>query len=325
MAVCESDFTFFIPHRRFSSWVVWAGAVIMAVGLVSCTPTPPQTRWTMVNVTPGQVQADCHLLEFPNGERVLIDVADAIDAPGTALTFLEKRKIKHIDLVIISHFHKDHYGRLLDAIKAGIKIDRVAISLPASREQMDREHQGTPLADWDDVMATLKFLREKNIPYFIPNAGDRLIDASTRGVPIYLDVICRYDGVHTPIGKTDINDTSIIVRLTHGNIHALFTGDLNRPLGEYLARSNLDLSADILKAPHHGTEGCAPNEFFDRVHPTAVLVPSPRSLWFSLRSKRIRDYFSSRHIPAYIAGINGNVVVTITAQCYTVWSEHPSP
>ena len=278
----------------------------------------------MIDVTPGQLQADCNLIEFPNGSKVLIDVADGMDAPGVALTFLRNHKIDHINLVVISHFHKDHYGRLVDIIKAGIKVDRVTISLPASREEMDYEHKYTPLADWDDVMATLQFLRERHIPYFVPKIGERLIDASTDGIPIHLDVVCLYDGIHTPIGKTDINDTSMIVRLTHGKIRALFTGDLNRPLGEYLARSSFDLAADLLKAPHHGTEGCAPNEFFDRVHPAAVMVPSPKALWFSLRSKRIRDYFSGHHIPAYVAGINGDVVVTITAQGYTIWSDHPS-
>jgi len=277
----------------------------------------------MINVAPGEVQADCHLIEFPDGSNVLIDIADAMDAPGTALAFLKSHKIRHINLVIISHFHKDHYGRLRDLVNSGIKVDRVACNIPATREQMDYEHKLTPLADWDDMTSVLQLLREKQIPYFRPKAGDRLIEVPLAdGQTASLDVICLYDGVHTPIGKTDINDTSIIVRLSHGPIRALFTGDLNSPLGTWLAQSNFDLRADLLKVPHHGTESCATNAFFNRVDPKAALVPAPKSLWFSLRSKRIRDYFSEHHIPAYVSGINGNVTVVMTTQGFTIQAEH---
>ncbi len=323
MAVLDSFFSGRIQRRMIGAAVL--SALLATVLWLELHAIKNETRWTMINVAPGQNQADCHLIEFPNGAKVIVDIADASDAPGTALAFFKKHRIKHIDLVVISHFHRDHYGRLVDLIKAGVKIDRVAVNLPASREQMDREHQGTPLADWDDVQATLEFLREKQIPYFTPKAGDRLIDASTGGIPVYLDVVCLYDGIHTPVGPTDINDTSIILRLSHGPTRALFTGDLNSSLGTWLAQSNLDLRADVLKVPHHGTEGCAPNGFFLRVNPKAALVPAPKGLWVSLRSKRIRDFFSDHHIPTYVSGINGNVTVLMTGQGFTIHPDHPGP
>ena len=283
----------------------------------------PETRWTMINVTPAEVQADCHLIEFPDGSKALIDVADAADAPGAALGFLNRRNIRHIDLVVISHFHQDHYGRLVDLIKSGVSVGRVAINLPASREIADVERPWG--CDWDDVQATLQFLRDQKVPYFTPKAGDRLIEMSVRGVSVHLDVVCLYDGINTPIGRTDMNDTSIIVRLAHGATRALFTGDLNSPIGAFLATSDFDLTADLLKAPHHGTEATAPNEFYARVSPKAVLVPSPTKLWYSMRSKRTREYFKERNVPAYIAGVHGNVTVVLTAQSFSVQSERPGP
>jgi competence protein ComEC len=120
-------------------------------------------------------------------------------------------------------------------------------------------------------------------------------------------------------------DTSIIVRLAHGPTRALFTGDLNNRLGAYLAEKNFDVVADLLKAPHHGTEGLAPNEFFALVNPKALLVPSPTKLWFSLRSKRTREYFAERKIPTYVGGVHGHVTVVLTAAGFTIQSEHPGP
>jgi len=275
----------------------------------------------MINVTPKQLQSDCHLLELPNGSNVLIDAAEASDAPGTVVAFLKARHIRRLDLVVISHFHWDHYGKLLEIINAGINVDRVAINLPASREIADAEKPWG--CNWEDVQAVLRFLADHRIPYFTPRMGERLIEIKRGGVTTALDAVCLYDGINTPIGRTDINDTSILVRLTHGPTRVLFTGDLNQRLGAWLATSDLDLKADILKVPHHGAEGVAPNEFFAKVDPKVVLVPSPKELWFSLRSKRVRDYFAEHKVPAYVSGIHGSVTVEMNATGYEIKPEHP--
>jgi competence protein ComEC len=265
----------------------------------------------MINVCPGLAQADCHLIEFPDGTRAMIDAGEGADAPrGIALAWLARHGVRHLNLVVISHFHKDHYNRLRDFIEAGIRVDRVAVNVPVERSIIlaERPRGYDPL----DVQALLQFLRERQIPYFTPREGQRLIGiVLSDGRVVALDVICLYDGEHTPVGETDTNDTSIILRLSDGGTRALFTGDLNWKLGSWLAQSKFDLAADILKAPHHGTERAAPDEFFDRVHPKAVLVPAPKALWLSIRSKRIRTYFSEHHIPAYVSGIDGDVVVSL--------------
>jgi beta-lactamase superfamily II metal-dependent hydrolase len=122
-----------------------------------------ETRWTMINVSPGDGQADCHLIEFPDGRTALIDIADGYDAGGTAVAFLRALRISTIDLVVISHFHKDHYGRLKDLIGAGINVGRVAGNMPApANERIDAEKPWG--GDRADAEATLEYLRERKIP-----------------------------------------------------------------------------------------------------------------------------------------------------------------
>lgn len=309
---------FAIP-THFARCLLTALAIAVLLGGSGCGPTIKGTSWTMINVCGKDAQADCHLLSLADGSFVLIDPADAVDAPGTAVAFLKKYQVEKLRLVVISHFHLDHYGRLLDIIDAGIQVERVAINLPGDRRLADRERPWG--CDYDHVQSVLSTLREKQIPYFTPKIGERLLEISKDGVVTALDAVCLYDGINTPIGETDMNDTSILVRFTHGKTRALFTGDLNLALGTYLATSDFDLSADLLKVPHHGTEGLAPNEFFERVGAKAVLVPSPHELWLTLRSKRVRDYFEEREIPAYVSGIHGNVTVRFTAEGYTIKTE----
>lgn len=295
------------------------GALVLSLSCPLVSAGPPEIGWTMLNVSPRNEQADCHLLRMPDGSTVLIDVADAGDAPGEAMRQLSARHLKHVDLLILSHFHRDHYGRLRDLLSAGITVGRVALNVPTLAAAMPERPWGCDLHDVFDLLVELD---RRGIPYFTPNAGEQLF--SWRGpdaITAAIDVICCYDGSNTPVGVCDVNDTSIILRVSIGQTRVLFTGDLNTRLGTYLAESTVDLRADILKAPHHGTEGTAPNIFYDRVGARLVLVPSPRGLWESARSMRVRNYFLERNIPALVSGIDGNVTVHLRADGYTVEKE----
>ncbi len=295
-----------------------AGLVLLMVLRTWAAPEAT-TRWVMLDVTPKESQADCHLITFPDGRHVLIDAGEGGDAPGQMLHLLKAAGVARLSLVIISHFHWDHFGRLPDLIESGIIVDRVAVNVPDKRSADSERPWG---CDWEQVQEVLAGLRERKIPYFIPAAGDRLLEIKLPdGVTAGIDVLALYDGYNTPIGQTDVNDTSIILRLFHGKTRALFTGDLNHPMGAYLAESELDLRADLVKVPHHGTEGAAPNSFFNRVHPRAALVPSPKKLWTTVRSKRIRNYFHDREIPVYVSGDRGNVTVTLDDKGYHIETE----
>jgi competence protein ComEC len=298
--------------------------VLTLTSLFGRTLAGTGTSWTMLNVTPNKWQADCHLLEFPDGMNVLVDIAEAKDAPPMAVPFLQRRGIRHIDLVVISHCHWDHYGRLQELIESGITVGRVAINLPASREIADRE---VPWGmDWDHVQALLAFLRERNIPTFTPRAGDVLVNLrEADGTPIRLEVLCAYDGVNTPIGRTWVNDTSVLLRLTHGAVRALFTGDLDSGLGAWLASSDVDLAADVIKVPHHGGDGHPPNPFYDRVAPVVALVPMSAELWADARCARMRTYVANHQIPTYVAGVDGDVTVRLTPNAFFVRTSRNEP
>jgi competence protein ComEC len=278
-----------------------------------------EITWTMLNVTPKEGQADCHLLEMPDGSKALIDPADAWDAPGTAVAELTRRNVRELSLVVISHFHRDHYGRLIDILNAGIKVGLVVLNVP-DKASADREIPWG--CDWNHVQSVLAELRAKNVPFYTPEAGKRILETTTTdGILAGIDIICLFDGKTTPVGPTDVNDTSIILRVFVGTTSALFTGDLNHNLGAYLAESGYELRANILKAPHHGAESAAPDAFYDRVGASVLMVSSPKALWESARSMRTRNYFLERNIPVYVTGINGSVKVRLRSDGYTVEKE----
>lgn len=259
----------------------------------------------MIDVTEGHKQADAHLLVLGKNHFDLIDTGFS----GLRIVpFLKRSQINHLKNIFISHPHKDHYGGTQALVESGITVENFWINIP-SKDFCDTEK---PLGcDYAHILSTIEFMKSKGVKILSmkPNV---VLDQS----PIMsLKSLIAYQDTNSPTGRQGgINDTSVLMKLTTLHASVLFTGDLNLPLGTYLAE-HMDaalLQADFLKVPHHGTEGCAPNSFFDKVSPKFALVPSPAPLWVSERSKRIHDYWlNKKEVQTFVSGIHGNVYAAL--------------
>ncbi|MGA3085452.1 MAG: MBL fold metallo-hydrolase [Thermodesulfobacteriota bacterium] len=294
-------------------WIVVFFVFSLSVFLLGFMDSNAQPmEWTMVDVNKVDLVGDAHLLRFPDGKIYLIDVGYE---GGGLVQYLEKRKIKKIDKVFITHFHKDHYGELFTLLKAKISIREVYANLP-DQEICDNERPWG--CDFPHILKTLDLLKQRKVSIKPVRAGEIFYNKDGT----FFEALYAFDGVHTPVGKTDINDTSLIMLLTHGKIKALFTGDLNYPIGEYLSVEGQKIEADILKIPHHGAEQAAPNDFFNRVQPKTALVPTPKNIWLSDRCKRIREYLEQKKVDTYVTGLHGDVTVFIKKDKYWVEANH---
>jgi len=262
----------------------------------------------MVDVNTGEAQADAHLIRMPDGGYQMIDAGDNHDR---LIPYLRERGVRRVERVFISHLHKDHYGALPAILEAGIGIGEVYLNYP-ERSVCDNEIPWG--CDYAHIEQTTALLRRKGVSIIEVEPGQVLY--SKGGVR--LEVLYAYSGINSPVGTTDVNDTSVIMALAFGRTRVLFTGDLNSRLGTYLAAHATDIKADILKVPHHGTEGVAPNDFFERVGASVAVVPSPKSLWLSDRSKRIRRYFNRKGTRTLVNGICGHVTVLIRQDDFAV-------
>lgn len=261
-------------------------------------------EWTMINVNEPLQQGDAHLISLANGMNLLIDAGPRDLAEKSLLPFLEKRSITSLDLVFISHAHVDHYGGLNALLDHNIELKKLYFNLP-DRKRCERE---VPWGcDYDDVQRIRERLSSRGIELTRARTGwhQQLGDQS------HLEIIYAFDGATPALDKADINDTSLIMKLHHGNFSFLFTGDLNEAVGSYLADSSDNLSADVLKIPHHGIEPIAPEIFFEKVGPRCGLVSAPGQFWRGKMGTRIRSWFAERNIPVYVSGISGHVSVIV--------------
>ncbi|MCM0605494.1 MAG: MBL fold metallo-hydrolase [Xanthomonadaceae bacterium] len=281
--------------------------------LAACSNNKLST-WVMIDVTEASKQADAHLIVFGSEDFGLIDTGFS---KNKIIPFLEKHKISHLKNIWISHPHKDHYGGVQPILEAGIKVDRLRINVP-SKSFCDIEKPWG--CDYEHLTSVIALAKSKGVIVSQMKAGETLHQSPK----VKLEALVSYSDKTSPTGRQGgINDTSVIMALTTDQNRVLFTGDLNAPLGEWLSKHSMPglLKADLIKVPHHGTEGCAPNSFFDLTQSNFAFVTAPEDLWLSERSKRIREYWLSHAKQVFISGIHGTLSIDLTEKPASVTKE----
>lgn len=293
--------------------LIGTGALLCFLSLSAWKKTGDVVEYTMINVNAHALQGDAHLIRYNNDYAMLIDAGHHFEK-HKLLETLRGKGVDKVDVVFITHPHKDHYGGLWALLENRIAIAKVYMNIP-DREVCDQE------IPWGCDYAEVLMLRDQ----FIKN--NVKIEPIQPGITIPLgqdgglEVLFVFDGIHTPVGRTDVNDLSAILLLRHKGKKVLFTGDLNKKLGEYLTNFPEKIDADVLKVPHHGTESAAGNDFFSAVSPKYALVPAPEHLWLSPRSERIRTWFSAQSIPVFVNGMHGDIEVVLKNGDISVFSE----
>jgi competence protein ComEC len=293
--------------------IVFAAGLCFFVAAASCRLCKPEFKWISSDVNTPTVQGDAHLLVSGGTNFVLID-AGPRETTDRLVNCLKSSNCRYLHSVIITHGHRDHYGALVPLINSGISIGKIYFNPPALL-LITNELWGCSPEEIAEIQSAAK---AKNIPLCAIKTGDEwCFDNETT-----LCVICAFDGLNTPVGRTDINDTSAIIMLTHEKIKILFAADLNRAVGDYLTTNCPSLlRADILKFPHHGTEGFANDAFFEAVNAKAVIVPASQELWLSERSARARRL--TRDCKVFVNGAEGNITVYSDGASFRIESEKP--
>lgn len=247
-------------------------------------------EYTMVNVNI-DTQGDAHLVELPNGVVALIDAGYSSQAEKSLAPLLIRKNIKSIDYLFISHAHRDHYEGAFSILKAGINIKRLMVHRPPGLESICQ-------ADCCCVYSSFNELTQI-LPTVVLTVGQKINLSENVWIKI-IDLWKDGDSM------TDINDTSVIMKLETSNYSILFAGDLNKRRSKRLV-GNQTIKADILKMPHHGVESMAVSEFYETVNADVFLAPCPKNIWLSERANRSRQIADENNIETFVNGIHETV------------------
>lgn len=182
------------------------------------------------------------------GKAVLIDAGPSdADVVGQLRTL----GITRLDLVVATHPHADHIGRMKDvvtSIDVGLYVDN---GLPHTTRM------------YDALMTTIE---ERHVPYRAARQGMKL----NLGAEATLTVLFPANAPLTGT-RSDLNSNSVVLWLDHGEVDMLFTGDSEAPTERALLGLGL-ASVEVLKVAHHGSEHSSTQPFLAALQPRFALI-----------------------------------------------------
>lgn len=305
--------------RYGAEWFSWAGIRMptpdpwvlgaFVAGLVVVTQWPrPRNRWRWVIVglflasisVWGDVagrdagpaldvvffdvgQGDAALVSTPAGRHVLVDAGPWSPEGGAGrfviLPYLERRGIRRVDAVVITHPDEDHLGGL-PALLRDVSVGRVVHSGQRTDTELYAETQR--LLDREDVLQQ------------VVRRGDALAVDST----VRLQVL----GPPRPLVQRGIeseNDASVVLRLTYGKVNVLLPGDVEAAAEQDLIRTyGNQLDSWVVKVPHHGSSTSSTPAFVraasDSLHGSHAVVSVGRNNRYGMPSEKILSRWEAR-------------------------------
>ena len=171
-------------------------------------------------------KADALLIKAPDAS-IMIDTGENGDGEELVAR-LKSLGVEKLDLLILTHFDKDHIGGA-DTIIKNVPIDRAVLP--------DYEK------DSKQYTQLLAALAQKNTDVTI-SSRDLTLKYGELDVSIWVSPV-PFDG------KSD-NDQSLITKLLFDGKTYLFMGDAEEAELKKLIYSERNLTCDVLKLPHHG-------------------------------------------------------------------------
>lgn len=241
-------------------------------------------------------QGDAICIQAGDGSTMLIDTGDTA-TKAQLVTDLKALGVTQLDYLVLTHAHADHIGGAQAVIEA-FPIKKVLISPQAATSKV--------------YTNTLKALQAKNIPTKRPAVGE----AFTLG-----------DAQFTSLGPaqdqySDINNSSIVLRMTHGDKAFLFTGDMEALEEREILATGTDLSCDVLKAAHHGSDTSTTDPWLAACGPNldTILISVGADNDYGLPGKRMLARGETYRL--YRTDLQGAVTVVSDGQTISITSEH---
>lgn len=236
-------------------------------------------------------RSDAILVEC-GGEAMLIDGGDA-SWSNALRSDLDKRGLTEFKYFLNTHPHNDHIEGLTNLMAWGYKPGR--FMSPFSADWNDESyHQQAVKTAWD-----------KGIIFRLVRNGD-MFDLGTAQVHIYRNT--EYTGV---------NDRSAIQLITFGESRILLCADLTGNAQKAIMKALPEgtLTAEIVKAPHHG-ENAMVTDFLTAVDPALVLCTSNAD-----EAPDLVRQTNSRDLPLLFSGEGEIVLETDGVDWYVVQHE----
>lgn len=238
------------------------------------------------------VDLEVHFIDVGQGEAILIKKGNEsmlIDAGKNVsvdliVSYLKKQKVRKLEYVIGTHPHEDHIGGL-DAVIDNFDIGKVIMPNAIATTKT-----------FEDVLDSIN---KKGLSITKAKSGD-IYDFNGASFIILAPNQDEY---------SNLNNYSVVVKLTYGANSFLFTGDAEaQSEEEILTKNKRSLKADVLKVGHHGSVTSTTQDFLDAVNPSVAVISLGAENTYGHPHKEIAERLESKKIKTYRTDLHGNII-----------------
>ena len=224
-------------------------------------------------------QADCELI-ICDGEAMLIDGGNVADS-DLVVSYLDDMDVSEIEYMLCTHAHEDHVG-----------------GLPGPLSTLRVNNVYAPKAE-ADTKCYMDFKDKARASGGIvnPENGD-MVELGSADVVFYVP----------DVGDDDLNNTSIMCRITYGGTSFLFTGDAEAEAEQSIMSSGAELEADVLKVAHHGSSSSTSDQFLDAVDPEYAVISCGKDNSYGHPHDETLKRLHDKDVMIYRTDMNGHIV-----------------
>ena len=231
------------------------------------------------------VNSDCTVISTSAGKNIMFDTGHA-NYWTTIRAKLVEESINHIDVLVISHYHADHYGNVDNLIGNGYLTSDSMVYLP----KIGYLHSSQLTAE----TATINSLTTAGISYDKPDSGTQVLTDNVRMQFFNCDQAdMTYYDTDTP---GDENNYSMCVNVTCGDMFTLgMYADIGMKAQQRIYAQGWLIKNDIMHVPHHANDETAYDSFYLATMPDIGIAMQTA---FLLEDRQYTGYAYSV-VPAY--------------------------
>jgi len=254
----------------------------MCMLLTSCASKKVPTNETLEVHYIDVGQADCIFLRCGN-ENMLIDGGNVEDS-DLVVSYLLDQGVESLDYVVNTHAHEDHVG-----------------GLPGVLAVFETQQVWCPVRNYDSSCFEdfLYYVDQQDLALTCPEAGSTY--ALGEAQITVLGPVKEYE---------DPNNTSIVLRVDHGENSFLFTGDAETDSEHDIMDAGYDVSCDVLKVGHHGSSTSSSYLWLRETAPQYAVIQVGTDNSYGHPHDEVMSRLRDADVTVYRTDLQGHIVCT---------------
>lgn len=262
---------------------------------------------SFVHRTYEEDELQIHVIDVGQAESILIiqnNITMLVDTGGNSsgddvVKYIKNLGIDYIDVLMITHFHRDHAGGA-HSIVSSLNIGEIVCSKYSDLSSFQERF-------WYIDMSIARSIKEtfNSTSILMESAYD---NGKLRNFNIgdaKVKILSQDNNID------NVNNKSIVFKLIYGDFSMLFMADAESDVEEKLLKNNCDVSADILKIGHHGSKTSTTEDFLDKVDPIYAVISCGSGNEYNHPYDGVTKRFEDKNIPLYRTDELGNIVITV--------------